>query len=104
MNTDPAVLAKVLKPCPFCGFQVDEHSFGKPGERWEVFCRACDSAGRPSDTMEQAIAAWNRRPANTMTPEEVRVPLDLFKRTTHPAASDRKTVVSGKGGSVSVEI
>jgi hypothetical protein len=60
-----------LLPCPFCNFQVDEYSFGqtKPERRWEVFCRSCDSAGRPCNTKEEAAKAWNRRPAPPTRPE-----------------------------------
>src|SRR3546814_18359047 len=99
MNTDPAKLAKVLKRCPFCGSLQDdfagltEGAFARGSDgTLSVNCN-CGAIGPSAKTMEGAIGAWNNRQAatlleqmaNTMTAEEVRVPLDLFKRPTEYA-------------------
>lgn len=50
-----------LKPCPFCGGNASPHArppYGYP----RVMCDVC--LGRMSaSTIEEAIAAWNRRPS-----------------------------------------
>lgn len=73
-------MSEELKPCPFCGFAdiSEEFSLNRRqcgvGLFWEVFCRACDSAGRACATKDEAISAWNRRtpsPSSATGKEEV---------------------------------
>lgn len=52
-----------VKPCPFCGGKADPgHYKGsyKDDEYYLVMCMEC-FARTVGDTLEDAIAAWNRR-------------------------------------------
>ena len=54
-----------LKPCPFCdGNDLFVTYFGE-GD-YQVVCHSndgvCEATGPSSETEEEAIAAWNRRP------------------------------------------
>lgn len=52
-----------LKDCPFCGGEAVIQT--KVGERWGVpfvECRDCNTRTSLEGTVEDAIAAWNRRP------------------------------------------
>lgn len=49
-------MTEKLKPCPFCG-SVDVSILMQS----LISCRQCEAEGPPSDTEEEAIAAWNRR-------------------------------------------
>ena len=60
-----------LKPCPHCGPRpVDPDVWNHTGTRWMVTCGGCGSSSGSCNTQEQAIAAWNNRPA--LTDEQVR--------------------------------
>ena len=57
-----------LKPCPFCGgndIDIDETDFGRADDPYcyIVSCKGCHAnVYVDSDsTMEDAVAAWNRR-------------------------------------------
>lgn len=49
-----------LKPCPFCGSQDVESTFMGHGAL-AVLCYECEAEGPPADTLEESIAAWNKR-------------------------------------------
>lgn len=54
-----------LKPCPFCGYQVDlleSTPSGPAGIR--VYCRGCGAKGRAENSSDDAIKAWNTRYEN----------------------------------------
>ena len=59
-----------LKPCPFCGGKAKIHNaveFASEtaklifGKRCGVHCTKCSVATMPYDSLDDAIAAWNRR-------------------------------------------
>lgn len=57
----------LLKPCPFCGKDVELRHFKASGyDWWYVVCNRCEIAVDPlmwntGRTKEEAIAIWNRR-------------------------------------------
>lgn len=65
VTTSPADAAMPLASCPFCGGEANDHR-DSDGD-WEVFCSSDESCtadvAHRFPTREQAIAAWNRRPA-----------------------------------------
>ena len=61
-------LAKTLEPCPFCGGRMNEF----PGvmvfdrklissDEYAVRCVNCSAMGAPAQSIEWAVANWNRR-------------------------------------------
>ncbi|MFR5049414.1 MAG: Lar family restriction alleviation protein [Faecalispora sporosphaeroides] len=57
-----------LKPCPFCGGKA---SIGKTidGMNWQIVCRGeCRCTSAYFAQKENAVAAWNRRPATENKP------------------------------------
>ena len=71
-----------LKPCPFCGSQAksDLSDFGSAmvycgAEDVGVDCPVNAETGF-HDSMESSIAAWNTRPADTLTEARVRDAFD----------------------------
>lgn len=66
-------MTATLMPCPFCGGTPynDEqtfHVFGtRTGHAWAVACSYCEVSAPGSNTIEDAIAAWNRRADLTPT-------------------------------------
>ncbi|MEQ1977395.1 Lar family restriction alleviation protein [Xenorhabdus sp. SGI240] len=49
-----------LKPCPFCGGESDVSE--EFGGKYYVYCGDCSvEQTEPSETEEEAIAAWNQR-------------------------------------------
>lgn len=48
-----------LQPCPFCGSRTVEYRYAS------VDCLICGCYGPVHDVREKAIAAWNRRAADT---------------------------------------
>lgn len=57
---------EVLKACPFCGGKADpghHKSSHKDDEYYLVMCMEC-FARTVGETLEEAIAAWNRRAAD----------------------------------------
>lgn len=48
-----------LKPCPFCGNEVELEPFG-PSDRYHVECMHCGVQGAHA-SRETAIMLWNRR-------------------------------------------
>ena len=65
-----------LKPCPFCGNEADiswDHY-----ECYFVFCFVCGAEGPYADdiirTEAEAIAAWNKRHADSIEASEAEVP------------------------------
>lgn len=68
-------MGEALKPCPFCGTaknQIDgirvQQNGPKSNRWWECVCDVCDFCGPALDTKEQAIAAWNQRAPQQVTP------------------------------------
>lgn len=54
-----------LKPCPFCGGEGDiaeGQSYGF-ARQYQSCCRYCGVTLDVFDTLEEAVEAWNRRPA-----------------------------------------
>lgn len=51
MNTE-----QELRPCPFCGGDASIHEFADVPD-----CGGCHALGPVADTVDDAIAAWNRR-------------------------------------------
>ena len=52
------------KRCPFCYGEAayDVVVYRKTGEaKYYVFCRNCGVETAPYDTIDEAVAAWNRR-------------------------------------------
>ena len=63
---DHAGNTNVLKPCPFCGGNVDlNHYVLKGSDWWYVACKTCQIAMDPlywnEQTKAEAIEKWNRR-------------------------------------------
>ena len=53
-----------LLPCPFCGGEADTvGNLGHPHESWLVTCAACQIELYDFSSLDEAIAAWNRRAA-----------------------------------------
>lgn len=54
-----------IKPCPFCDGKPYAQENGRLGFRyWEVVCdNECDFTGPAKNTKDEAVEAWNRRPA-----------------------------------------
>jgi hypothetical protein len=53
-------------PCPFCGDPVGDAAFWfccnpAPPESYNVFCLECEFDGPKRATLDEAVAAWNRR-------------------------------------------
>ena len=60
-------MSEELKPCPFCGGNVQKvKSSGRWG--WFVSC-ACAAVGPSADSRDEAIRAWNRR----LEPRQIRL-------------------------------
>jgi len=72
------------KPCPFCGGTPE--LFGSDRSGWEVDCAACNATGGGGETKADAIAAWNRRPAD---PLRDAAPDMLAALKAHVEAEDR---------------
>lgn len=55
---------QMLKPCPFCGGEAKLKAWSWPYDRFRVQCAACrcQASGLRADP-EDAITAWNTRPA-----------------------------------------
>ena len=53
-----------LLPCPFCGIPNTYRS-NRYVDHYQVHCHACGAAGPSGATYENAITAWNERPAMT---------------------------------------
>ena len=50
-----------LKPCPFCGSEDTSIEVVRPANKTTVRCENCLAVVSFYDTIEEAIAAWNRR-------------------------------------------
>ena len=49
-----------LKPCPFCGGEVEKRE--SPGfHNWWVICKQCHSTSGEHESEKEAVEAWNRR-------------------------------------------
>jgi Lar family restriction alleviation protein len=59
--TEPTV--ERLEPCPFCGPAAKLEPFFAEhrGGYWYVSCLYCDCEGPPTNSKDDALAAWNRR-------------------------------------------
>jgi Lar family restriction alleviation protein len=56
----------MVKPCPFCGEKkpelVDAYTVhASTVHAWYVECISCDVSTMEYSTVEEALAAWNRR-------------------------------------------
>jgi Lar family restriction alleviation protein len=64
-------MTAALKPCPFCGYTpaVVEVKRARFDDGYSVECdhSACQCLGPMRDTPAEAIAAWNRRAAQSPT-------------------------------------
>lgn len=60
-----------LKPCPFCGSDMDGFVTGFDGSTHEsghLFIECdCGAMGPRGRTIEEAVAAWNRRAPGTVS-------------------------------------
>jgi hypothetical protein len=73
--------AEEVLPCPFCGNEVKSQSFwygcapGNEPRGYYVFCLECSETdaldGPRRDTLEDAIAAWNRRTPPAMSADHI---------------------------------
>ena len=68
-NQENPLIARVLKPCPFCGRQANIH--GNPCNHFYVGCDHCHIYTRVEDY--DSIEIWNRR---TDTPDTINLSAD----------------------------
>lgn len=54
-------MSEEIKPCPFCGSEIEEKDFVEEWIGWWVTCPVCDSLPVPT-TKEEAMQQWNQRP------------------------------------------
>ena len=54
-------MSEEIKPCPFCGSEIEEKDFVEEWIGWWVTCPVCDSLPAPT-TKEEAMQQWNQRP------------------------------------------
>jgi len=116
-------MTEKLLPCPFCGNDVASQSFWYgcvPGDEprgYHVFCLECSETdtldGPRRDTLEEAIAAWNRRaPApegeaiDERTGHPTRYAQPLYASPVVPVGADQgsrsKASVPTEGGQAAV--
>lgn len=54
-----------LKPCPFCGGEIDHVSGGldvdDKGPYWYIYCGKCGGSQYGDHNKKKVIEAWNRR-------------------------------------------
>ena len=63
-----------LKPCPFCE-GAEQEVFGVRtlgGWKWDIKCKSCGNQFIEKKSESEVIAAWNRRPKENETKQEVK--------------------------------
>lgn len=73
---DKPMVTPELLPCPFCDGEADFGTRPYKNSLWSIHCSGC-TAYRVGQTRAEAIAAWNTRAQETLSPEQ---PLDTLQR------------------------
>lgn len=85
-------MSENLKPCPFCGSR-DVDVFDAGGEPYArsqpyVHCNNCNADSEMCDSLDEAIAAWNRRAIDVDALREVVDELECAYRSDDYASVD----------------
>ena len=85
-------MSENLKPCPFCGSR-DVDVFDAGGEPYGpsqpyVHCNNCCADSKMCDSLDKAIAAWNRRAIDVDALREVVYELECAYRSDDYASVD----------------
>ena len=73
-------MSETLKPCPFCGsleVVIDQDVCGNM--LWNAQCMACEAASCVCDSIDLAIAAWNRRAESAAGADTHKLIANLFE-------------------------
>lgn len=73
---DKPMVTRELLTCPFCDGEADFGTRPYKNSLWSIHCSGC-TAYRVGQTRAEAIAAWNTRAQETLSPEQ---PLDTIQR------------------------